>query len=160
MRLARLTDLWTDGLVLLAALVAVVVSVWAIGLALLQAYLLLALLVPAMRFMAPVPAQAMLFFYWVAVLGFGPFVAGAARRFFFPGARARPLPWWRVVLVCAHEPAARAARDQLAAHGLHARLAGWQPHAGAAGRIAVTVPRREYALARELVHPRVAGQGA
>jgi hypothetical protein len=156
MRLARLTDLWIDGLVLLAALASVAVSIWAIGVALINAYLMLALLVPAMRFMAPDPAQAMVFFNWVAVLGFGPFVAGAALRFFFPGARTRPLPWWRVVLVCAHEPAARVARDQLVAYGLHARLAGWQPRAGAPGRIAVAVPRREYALARELVHPRAA----
>lgn len=52
--------------------------------------------------------------------------------------------------------AALAARDELAAHGLHARLTGWQPQAGATGRIAVAVPRREYALARGLVHPRTA----
>lgn len=156
MRLARLTDLWLDGLVLLAALAAVAVSIWAISMVLISAYLMLALLVPVMRFMAPPPAQAAVFFNWVAVLGFGPFVGGAALRFFFPGARARPLPWWRVVLVCAHESAALAARDELAAHGLHARLTGWQPQAGATGRIAVAVPRREYALARGLVHPRTA----
>lgn len=156
MRWDGLAKLALDGLMLAVAVVAAVVAWFGIHVVVVTGFLLLDL---AARVAWPglpqVPAWLIADSRWVTGLACGPLVAGAALRFFFPGARARALPWQRVVLVCAHEAAAGAARDELRAHGLHARLVGWSPGAATPGRIAVAVPRREFARAREVVRPRL-----
>lgn len=155
MRWNSLAKLALDGLMLGVAAVAAVVAWFGIHIVVVTGFLMLDL---AARVAWPglpqVPAWMIAEARWVTGLAFGPLVAGAALRFFFPGARARALPWQRVVLVCAHEAAAGAARDELRAHGVHARLVGWSPRAATPGRIAVAVPRREFARACAVVRPR------
>jgi hypothetical protein len=156
-RIERLARLGADGLTLALAAASTLVAIWAIGTALMSAWMLADLLV---RIPFPglprVPPVVMTVTWWLSIVGFGPFVAGASLRLFFPGARTRALPWQRVVLVCAHEAAATAVRDELRVHGLHAGLVGWQPSSQVPGRVAVAVPRSEYGRACAIVRPRLA----